>query len=739
MEQYTYKINIKGIVQGVGFRPFVYKIAIFNKLYGNISNNSNGVEIILYSSKKKLELFIKKLKNNPPLLAKIDNISIKIIPLKKFDNFQIIQTKNKTQITTIMPPDVSICKDCEKELFDKNNRRHMYPFINCTNCGVRYSIIYTLPYDRKNTSMTDFEMCNQCKEEYNNPMNRRYHAQPIGCLDCGPTISLMDKNHKIINSNNIIDEAISFLKQGKILAIKGIGGYHLICDATNNEAIKKLRKEKKRKTKPFAIMVKDIKTAKELAYINNLEKKLLLSKERAIIILQKKSKNKDLIAPNISKIGIFLAYTPLHLLLLTKFNKPLIASSANVSNEPICMNLKELKKINFIYNYVIEHNREIINACDDSVAMVVKNQTILLRRARGYAPMSIRLNKKLNKKILSFGANQKSTICIGLNKEAITSPHIGDLGSISSLESYKKNINTFNRIYNFKADIIVCDKHPNYESVKLAHKIKQNNPSIKLIQLQHHYAHILAIMGEKQISKKVLGVAFDGTGYGDDGKLWGGEFLVCDYKNYKRVAHIQYFKLLGGEKAIKEPRCVALSFLFEIYKEESFKLNIASIKAFSNNELKTYWSLWNNSINSPLSSSMGRIFDVVASLLGICQVVNFEGESGLMLEEFYDKKITTHYSFSYEKKIINIIPMIKEIIKEENNKIAVSNFFNTIVQIIILTSSKYDMPLVLSGGVFQNKTLLTLVLEKLPKSLIGNKIPFNDGGISFGQVVYEGE
>jgi len=727
----TYKITVKGTVQGVGFRPFIYALSERYLVTGTVTNNSNGVEILLNTDSLTLKQFLTAIEYEYPPLASVANIHYEELPYQVFDDFQIMTTKEVGDITVNIPPDVSICTECEAELFDPSNRRYGYPFITCTHCGVRYSIIYDLPYDRVHTSMKFFEMCKVCEAEYSNPLDRRYHAQPIGCWKCGPKLKLIDNIGQNIRSLSIIDEVVKLILEGNILAIKGVGGYHLVCDATNEEAIEKLRGRKQRPTKPFAVMVKDIPMARELAKINEKEEALLTSKERPIVIVGMKTTHTG-IAPNISRIGLFLPYTPLHLLILNKLNRPLVATSANVTDEPICTNLEDLEKLQGVYDYVLEHNRDIVNGCDDSVVMVVKEQQVILRRARGYAPVSIKLPFELKHNVLALGANQKSTIAIGFKNQVILSPHIGDLNSIGSVEYYKKNIKTLERMYHFKADVIAHDMHPQYESTKYAKRYVEKRT---IQEVQHHYAHILGVMAEKQINSKVFGVVFDGTGYGDDGKLWGGEFMVCDYEGYERVAHLNYFKLLGGAKAIKEPRRVALSLLFDLYGENVLTLENQTTQAFSLTELKTYFISWKKGLNTPESSSVGRLFDAVASLLGICQVMSFEGESGMMMESLYDSSVVGYYNFGYENGKINFLSIIEEMLAENNTTIAISKFFHTLVEIIAVVYAPYDLPLVLSGGVFQNRVLLTLVLEKFPEAIISNVTPPNDGGIALGQVV----
>ncbi len=718
MEQTTYKIRITGVVQGVGFRPFIYNLATKYQLKGEVSNDSLGVLIMIDSDKKTLERFVKEIESDAPPLSCIESIMIEEIEKKSFDAFMIIQSSYHDKTNTLIPPDISICQACQRELFDKDNRRYLYPFITCTNCGVRYSIIKTLPYDRENTSMDKFKMCNACEKEYHDPTNRRYHAQPIGCWECGPT------------TNMRIDEAVKILEEGKILALKGVGGYHLLCDATNDEAVKLLRERKHRPSKPFAIMVKTLEEAKKLAKINPKEQTLLTSNKRPIVLLQAKPNTlSKYVAPHISKIGIFLPYTPLHLLVLEKCNRPLVATSANVTDEPIATNLESMQKLEGVYDALLDHDREIVNGCDDSVTMVVKNQTIMIRRARGYAPSAIKLPFKLDKKVLALGANQKNTIAIGFDNHVILSPHIGDLDTIESVGYFEKNIEILKRVYAFTPDIVACDKHPNYESTKYA---KANFTNIK--EIQHHYAHILSVMAEKGIKEKVLGVAFDGTGYGDDGTLWGGEFLVCDYTGYERVAHLKPFRLLGGARAIKEPRRVALSLLFDLYSEKVLQIQNPTTKAFSQKELAIHYKAWQKGLNAPLSSSMGRLFDAVASLTGICQEMSFEGESGMLLEEMYDKNITESYPIAIYDDEIDFLPMIEDIVNDKPKE-AISKFFNTIVEIIIAIAGEYDLLLVLSGGVFQNRVLVELILEKIPDAIFPNEIPPNDGGVALGQVV----
>jgi len=733
----TYQIDIQGTVQGVGFRPFVFNLAEALGLKGEIYNHSNGVTIILNASKSQLQTLIEQIQSNLPPLAHIDLMEYKVIEAHKFETFSIRQSQTHHQTFTLMPPDISICEVCEAELLDPTNRRYGYPFITCTNCGPRYTIIQKLPYDRIHTSMESFPMCPACQAEYTNPRDRRYHAQPIGCFDCGPTLTL--RTHEEVLSRDphkAIEQAVSFIKEGKILAIKGVGGYHLVCDANNEEALQSLRERKKRADKPFAVMVTDINMAKELAHINTKEEELLNSIERPIVLLSKRHSPylTPLVAPDIDKIGLFLPYTPLHLLILKQLKRPIVATSANLSDEPLARNFDEVLKLAHIWDYCLDHNREIVNGCDDSVVAVVKDKPLFFRRARGYAPKAITLPFDLSQKVLALGANQKSTVAIAFGNKAILSPHIGDLGTIGSVAYYQEHIEHLRQIYDFHEEIVVHDKHPNYESSKFAKQLKTQQTTLSSIQ--HHEAHIQAVRLEQGIRGKVLGIAFDGTGYGEDGNLWGGELMLCDDNGYERVAHIEYFKLLGGEKAIKEPRRVALSLLFEVYGANLLDMENPTTAAFSPEEIKLYYRLWFKGLNAPLSSSVGRLFDGVASLSGIIQKLSYEGQSGAVMESLYNPNIRACYLWNLRDGRIDIKPMIARMFREKDKIVIVSKFFNTIVNIIEQMALLYPYPVVLGGGVFQNIVLLNLILDRLGNRVkISHEVPPNDGAIALGQII----
>ncbi len=723
--------NIQGIVQGVGFRPFIYKLAHELNLTGFVLNNSNGVKIELEGKVKDIELFDEKFISDLPPLAHIDNFEKHSTLPQNSTTFEIIQTQNNNQKTTLVSPDIKVCNDCLNDIKSKEKYKNYFT-TNCTNCGPRYSIIKTIPYDRVNTSMDVFNMCDSCKKEYKDPMNRRYHAQPICCIDCGPKLQLFNKND-IIDTDNIYEKLAKLIKEGHILAIKGIGGFHIICDATNDKTIEDLREFKNRPSKPFALMCKDLEQIESIAYINKTEKKLLISKEAPIVVLNKKQNNiiSELNTPNIDKIGCFLPYTPLQYLLFEYLETPIVATSANLGGEPIITTKEDINKKLPFCEYIVDFNREIINAIDDSLVQVIDNKAQILRLARGYAPKVIKLPFKVDKKILAVGANAKSTIAIAYDDNIIVSPYIGDLDSLVAFEYFQRTIQTFKNFYDFEPDVIVHDMHPNYETTKWAKK--QNKP---LIQVQHHLAHIYAIKAEYNLQdKSYIGFSFDGTGYGEDKTLWGGEIFIDDHRTYS----FKHIKLLGGSKAIKEPRRVALAILFNKYTlEELEKLELPTLKTFSNSELKLLYQSYEKNINCFDTSSIGRLFDAIASFANISQVISYEGESGLLVESYYDENIKDIFTYTIIDGIIDI--KIVEFLSSHNYnaKLLCSMLINTLHHIILHISDKHQKDIYLTGGVFQNKTLLEKVVKSLKdenkKYYINSNIPTNDSGISLGQI-----
>jgi len=584
--------------------------------------------------------------------------------------------------------------------------------------------------------MDKFTMCESCESEYKDPLNRRYHAQPISCNNCGPKITLYTKQQQI-NTDNIYKYTAKLIKEGKILAIKGIGGFHIICDATNNKVIQKLRMYKNRPAKPFAIMCKDIKQIKSLAKVSAKEEQLLSSKETPIVVLDKKQTQliSEDVAPKLNKIGCFLPYTPLHFLLFQHLDTPIVATSANLGGEPIITTKEDIEKKLPFCEYIIDFNREIINAVDDSLVQVVNNKTSILRLSRGLAPKVFKLPFKLNKKLLAVGANAKNTISLAFEDTIIVSPYIGDLDSIVAFEFFERTLKTFKRFYEFEPDIIIHDLHPNYETTKWAKKYKEQQDK-KLIEVQHHLAHIYAVKAEYNLqNKEYIGFSFDGTGYGLDGTLWGGEIFINDIRRY----HFKPIKLLGGAKAIKEPRRVALAVLFDkLSLEEILTLDLPTIKAFSKSELKLLYQSYEKNINCFDTSSVGRLFDAIASFTDLSQVISYEGESGLLIENQYNPICKKSFSYTIEDGIIDI-DILTSVLKNSLTQNELSTMLiNTLHNILLDISKEYNLDIILTGGVFQNKTLLEIVCNSLDKSkrkyYTTTSIPTNDSGISLGQI-----
>lgn len=740
-----YRVKVFGIVQGVGFRPFVYQLARELGLRGFVFNDGDGVVVEIEGEELSIQRFKEKLRTSPPPLSRIDSVNEQEVAVLGDTGF-VIQESKQSSAETMVSPDIAVCDACREEMNDISNRRYHYPFINCTDCGPRYSIIESLPYDRPNTSMAAFSMCEACAKEYNDPNDRRYHAQPISCHDCGPRVSLLDLDGSVSAQDiEAVNRLCSLILHGKTVAIKGLGGFHLVCDATNEEAVAQLRRDKRRPTKPLAVMFDTIENAKRVSCLSDAEELLLCSKEHPIVVVQKNDENllAPSVAPGIDRVGLFLAYTPLHILLLEKLGRPIVATSANLSDEPIITDEKTLlTKLGTVVHAVLSYDREIVNACDDSVVQVASTEKIMLRMARGYAPKSLPLPKKMSNKILALGANQKNSIALGFGDHMIISPHIGDLVSLDAVEYFERTLETFKRFYGFEPEVVVCDKHPGYETTLWAKKLAKERLSVRLIELQHHYAHALACMAEYGLNEPVLAFCFDGTGYGDDGTLWGGEVLIADTQKYERVNYLRSFKLIGGEKAVKEPRRIALSLLFECYSlDEIILMDNPTVKSFEHSEIKILHTMYQRNLNAPASSSVGRLFDAVASLTGIAQVLGYEGESGLLIETEVHSDITDTYDYKIVDGIIDWKPMLSAILNEASQKDVAAKFINTLCTIIVDIAHKYpELPVVLSGGVFQNRYLVEQLLKQFKKERIRYYIqtdtPINDGGIALGQLYY---
>ncbi|MDU3722067.1 carbamoyltransferase HypF [Clostridium celatum] len=754
-------IEINGIVQGVGFRPFIYNLAIKNNLNGWVNNTAMGVLIDAEGDNRSLDVFINNIKNNPPPLSKINKIIVKEKKVINYKEFTIKESNNSTKPTTYISPDYSICDKCKEDIFDKKNIRYRYAFTNCTNCGPRFTITKSLPYDRDSTTMNEFIMCDNCKKEYENPLNRRFHAQPNGCKECGPRVWLSNKTGEelTLNSNYVMSEAIDFLKKGKILAVKGLGGFNLVCDGTNENTIKLLREKKGRPRKPLAIMMKDVETVKKYCILTNKEEEILTSNKRPILLLKKLPDFKlpENLAPNNKRVGVMLPYTPLHYLLFENGINVLVVTSANISGEPmIYKNEDALNKLNHIVDYYLMHNREIYMPIDDSVSIFLENKERVIRSGRGYSPTAI--NIKTKNEILALGAELKNTISLSNKKDIFISEYIGDLQNVSTINLLENIIEHFTKIYEIAPKTIVYDIHPdfNYKNIEIEKKIYISDSldnTFKKIEVQHHHSHIVSCLAENNANEKVIGVAFDGTGYGLDKKIWGGEFLICNKKSFQRVAHLGYFNLPGGESAIKEPWKIAISLLYKVFNEDYEKYIPTHLRQ---NDYKTIKKMIDKNINSPETSSIGRLFDGISSLIGFNSNISFEGEAAIYLQNISNDSITESYTYSIKTinslYILDFVNIIKGIIKDINNNLAVSiiskKFHNTIInatiEIILILRKDYNISSVaLSGGVFQNEILFTGIIDVLEKNNFNiythRNIPCNDSGISFGQLIIANE
>ncbi|CZE48132.1 carbamoyltransferase HypF [Campylobacter geochelonis] len=727
------KFSIFGAVQGVGFRPFIYVLCTKLGLKGEVYNDSEGVKLFLGGSKEQILEFEKRLFVELPPLARIDKIEKIKIENQNFTEFKITSSKQTSKFTPILP-DFAICDECRAEFYNKANERFHYPFINCTNCGPRISIISELPYDRKNTTMAKFKMCKLCKSEYENPLNRRYHAQPISCPNCGPKLFFKDKFGNLL-SGDAIKNCIDALKNGKIVAIKGLGGFHLVCDALNNEAISLLRERKHRPKKPFAIMCKDSKIASEFAIISNDEKMLLESNVKPIVILKLKNNGKipPNLAPSLDKIGIFLPPTALHLLIFEYFKNPLIATSANLSGEPIIYNEQILlKKLGSVIDYYLDNDREILTPSDDSIAVVVDKKPMFFRTSRGLNPKIYLSNFKQKGTFLSVGSELKNQFCIYKDGQIFISPYLGDLKNVATFERFKSVLAMFAKNYELKFDAVISDLHPNFLHTKYF-----ENQGFIVQKVQHHYAHLLSALDENKLlgqDRKFLGFCFDGTGYGEDGRIWGGEVFKFDEFGYERVAHFDEFLLLGGESSIKNIDQLAFSILkkYDIQNEQF-------LGKFSQTRLKNLETLYKKELNSFYSSSLGRIFDAFCAVVCGLEKVSYDGEAGMMLEALYDNNIKNDYKFKLENKKIIYKEAFECALKDEP-KVAATKFINGICKLLVEMAKKWNLPVVLSGGVFQNQTLLINLIDKFKEEniefYINSQNPTNDSGIALGQMVW---
>ena len=750
-------VHISGIVQGVGFRPFVYNLALRFGLTGWVRNTSAGVDIEVDGSKEELEAFVEALRDEAPALARIDEFTVTSHTPNGYKEFEILHSEAIPEAFQPISPDVAICADCLRELFDPNDRRYRYPFINCTNCGPRFTIIKDIPYDRPKTTMAQFELCPNCAREYDGPTDRRVHAQPVACPVCGPQAWFerggTDLHDPIVKrENEAILETRAALTKGEIIAIKGLGGFHLACDATNPKSVEELRQRKLRVDKPFALMFQDIQAIKKHCFTNPAEEELLKSPARPIVLLRRRPQSNIAreVAPGQDWIGVMLPYSPLHFLLLEKsgdFPVALVMTSGNLSEEPIATANEEARlRLASLADAFLMHDREIYIRCDDSVVRVYDEQIYPIRRSRGYAPFPVKLPWQ-SPPLLATGAELKNTFCITHGKYAFLSQHIGDMENYETLKSFEGSVEYFERLFRVKPEAIVHDLHPNYLATRYALE-RAERDHLPLMGVQHHHAHIAACMAEHGLdgSHPIIGIAFDGTGYGADGAIWGGEFLIADYKNYQRAMQLEYFPLPGGDAAIKHPARIALALLWSlgIEWEEKFRPS-AEFRDVDRINLLTQLE---RKINSPLTSSMGRLFDAAAALAGVRQKVNYEAQAAIEFEALVDESENDAYPFGINQHEVIVRPAFDQLIADVRSGVRINliaaRFHNGLARMVTdvsvrLRSDTDIHEVALSGGVWQNITLLGRTLSLLQSEgfqvYIHREVPANDGGVSLGQAV----
>jgi hydrogenase maturation protein HypF len=801
------KLAVRGAVQGVGFRPFVFRLAEGLKLAGWVNNSPQGVFIEVEGPRAALEKFLLRLETEKPPRSFIQSLESSWLDSIGFKKFEIRASETGGGKTTLVMPDIATCPDCLREIFDPKNRRHRYPFTNCTNCGPRFSIIEALPYDRANTSMKQFAMCPACQAEYDDPRNRRFHAQPNACpvcgprlefLECGDTSPLSKRGHVRALQNNVaLLAAAQAIREGKIVAVKGIGGFHLMADARNEAAVQRLRERKHREEKPFALMFPMIESMKAVCEVSPLEERLLRSPEAPIVLLKKIGNRQSAIgnstAPGNPNLGAMLPSNPLHHLLMAELSFPVVATSGNLSDEPICTDEREaLERLGGIADVFLVHNRPIVRHVDDSIGRVMLDREMVLRRARGYAPLPIQLRnaecgmrneggRPANAKsetVLAVGAHLKNAVALAVGSQVFISQHIGDLETESANNAFRRVIADFEKLYDAKPEIIAADLHPDYLSTKFADELtgRAGSPLPAVVAqgiarptkvgVQHHVAHVLSCMAENEIAPPALGVSWDGTGYGLDGTIWGGEFFQVADDKVERIAHLRPFRLPGGDKAVREPRRPAIGLLYEIFGEPAFEMrHLPPFRELSPVESGALKGMLRRKLNSPQTSSMGRLFDAVASLVGLRQQMRHEGQAAMELEfaldgvetnECYEMPIAAREDARpttvpnsalctpHSALILDWAPMIQAILSDVQNCVAIgrisAKFHNALAEAVVAVAKRTgERRVVLSGGCFQNRYLTERTVRRLQadgfQPYWHQRVPPNDGGIALGQVV----
>ncbi|WP_413359838.1 carbamoyltransferase HypF [Robertmurraya sp. 2P01SA] len=746
-------ITVKGRVQGVGYRPFVFQIATQFAVTGTVQNNMDGVRIFAEGQEPALQFFVDAIHSKAPRLARIDEVIIEDSQSKGHDQFSIIPSERTGKSSLVIPVDSAICVDCLQEMREPNDFRYRYPFINCTQCGPRYTIIDSLPYDRPYTSMSDFHMCSDCEKEYEDPMNRRHHAQPIACDSCGPKVMIVSMGGDIMREkDDAIKKTIELLSKGKIVAVKGIGGYHLACDAFNEGTVAALRERKHRPQRPLAMMVANIEVAKEICHVSPQEEMVLQSSESPIVILKKRGGTSlaNSLAPGMNTLGVMLPYTPLHHLLFEGGSiSVLVMTSANPSGLPMLYKDEEaVAYLQGIADYILTNNRPILHPVDDSVVRIIDGKQSFLRRSRCYVPDPFTTSHDVHE-VVALGPQQKNNFAIGRNKQIFVGPHIGEMEHLEVLAHYEKELSHLMKWMGIEGKMLATDMHPGYVTTELARSMKG-----QIIPVQHHHAHLVSCMEDNKLIDSVFGIILDGTGYGEDGHIWGFEILYGDPKEYRRLAHLHYTHLPGNEKAIKEPWRNATAMLIDYFGDEGCDL-AKRLFIGRDYEIEIMANMLCKGVNSPLAGTCGRLFDAVSAILGVCEVSTYDGEAAIKLSELLTfEQVEKPYSYKviFTKDIatINFAQGLKEIIQDKWLGIPlqkiIERFHETVVTIcveliFVLSNNNpsFNKQVVLSGGSFHNPYLAVEISKRIKKKgfqvYTHKRVPCNDGGLSLGQLI----
>jgi hydrogenase maturation protein HypF len=746
------RVVVHGAVQGVGFRPFVYRLAGDLELAGWVSNTGHGVFIEVEGPRPAVDRFLVRLDEERPPRAVVASRECSLLDPAGYAGFEIRESEAATEPSAFVLPDIATCSDCLRELLDPADRRFRYPFINCTNCGPRFTIIEGLPYDRDRTSMKTFAMCPACAREYRDPRNRRFHAQPNACPVCGPSLAFWNPGGGVLSvGDQALRQTAAAIASGAIVAVKGLGGFHLLADAASDEAVRRLRARKHREEKPFALLFPSLSSIEAACVVSPIEARLLESPEAPIVLVARRRESAAIaaaVAPGNPQLGVMLPCTPLHHLLMRDLARPVVATSGNLTDEPICTDEREaLARLGGVADRFLVHDRPIVRHVDDSIVRVLGGREMVLRRARGYAPLPVPLPSE-PPPTLAVGGHLKNTIGVSVGRQFFISQHIGDLETPEATTAFERTIAAFRDLYRVEPARVAADLHPDYRSTRYANEL-----GLPVLRVQHHFAHVAACMAENDLDAPVLGVAWDGTGFGTDRTIWGGEFLVPHDDGFERVATLRPFRLPGGERAVREPRRTAFGLLHEVYGDTLVsRTDLAPVAAFGERERRVLARMLARDLNAPVTTSAGRLFDAVASLCGLCQRMSFEGQAAMALEFAIDERESGRYPVSLGRRadgplVLDWTPAIEAVIGDVSRcaspGVVAARFHRALASAIVDVARRIGISrVVLTGGCFQNRWLLEETIDGLERAGFRaywhQRVPPNDGGIALGQAVVAG-